>query len=64
MNKQSQAGFDKELCHLRDAANVLDAIGFSEPKIAIESVSDIVAVEHECALAEGMKLHFQIVRDG
>ena len=63
-NDRNQVGFDKELCHLRDAANVLDWIGFSEAEIAIVSVSDIVAVEHECALAERMKLLFQIVGDG
>ena len=39
-------GIDHQLCHLGDAADVLDAIGVGKPEITIEAVAHIVAVEN------------------
>lgn len=32
---RNESGFEKELCHLDDAANILDAVRFSRPEIVL-----------------------------
>src|ERR1700674_4123663 len=46
-HQHDEAGFDHQLCHLSDASNILDAILVGEPEIAIEPMTDIVAVEKD-----------------
>ena len=42
-----KAGLDEQLRDLTHAADVFDAIRFGEAEVAIKSVTDIVAIEHD-----------------
>ena len=50
--------------HFGNAADILDAIRLGEAEIAVESVTYVIAVEHEGVLAERMKLLLQLICDG
>ena len=55
-DQRDQSGFNEQFSHFGDAADILDAVGFGEAKIAVEPVPDIVAVEHEGMLANAWSL--------
>ena len=59
-----QAGVNEQSRHLSDAAKVLDTIGLGEAKVAIEAVTDVVAIEQVGVLARGEHALFQQVGDG
>src|SRR5262249_1486757 len=50
-----KASFDKELGALGHTANIRDPIGLGEAEIAIKTMADIIAIEHECPLAEAVE---------
>ena len=62
-NDGDQTRFDEQLGDLGDASNVFDAVALGEAEIAIEPMTDIVAIEHEGMFPESVKLFFQLIRD-
>ena len=49
---------------MRGAADVLDAVGIGETEIAIEAVTDVIAVENKGVLAVRLQLLFEKIGDG
>ena len=59
----NQSGIDQKFRDLGDPANVLYAVGFSEPKIAVKPMANIIAVKDVGVLAVGVQTLFQQVGD-
>ena len=58
-----QPGVAHQLGDLADPADVLDAVGVGEAEVAVEPVTDIVAVEQHRVAADRQQLLFETVGD-
>src|SRR3546814_12634531 len=57
------AGVAHQLGDLADAADILDPVSLCEAEVAVEPVTDIVAVEQEAVPVHPVQLLFDEVRD-
>ena len=62
-DEDDKSGVRHELRDLGHAADVLDAIGVGEAKVAIETVAHVIAIEQYRMLAERVQLLVDQVRD-
>ena len=58
-----KAGLDHELCDFGDPANILNSILVRKAEIAIEPVTDIVAVQKDGMTSEPMQHLLEQIRD-
>ncbi len=63
-HENDQPSIGHQLCHLADAADVLDPVGLGEAEILVQPVADVVAVEQDGVDAAGMKLRLDEIGDG
>ena len=62
-HQHDQAGVRHELGDLRDAADVLHAVGVSEAEVAVEAVANVVAVKQHRVAPERMQFLLDEVGD-
>ena len=63
-DQRDEACIGHEFRHLRDAPDIFDAVSIGEPKIAVEAVAYIVAVEQIGVATKRGELLFENVGDG
>src|SRR5262245_21354194 len=56
--EHDEARIEHKLGNLTCTPDVLDAVGFGEPKVFVESVADVVTVKNVGVISHGVKLLF------
>jgi hypothetical protein len=61
--QRDQAGLGHQFRHLANAADILDPVRFSETKILVQAVPDVIAVQQHGVRAAGMQMRFDHIGD-
>src|SRR3546814_6375816 len=59
-----KSGVGHQLGYLAHAADILHAVCFGKAKVTIEAMTDIIAVQQEAVLAQGVQLLFDKIGNG